>query len=126
MGHQPQRDTDVIVKPPLGGVHVEVGQHWAVLHGGGYDTIEVAEVLEGRYLRPPDVALIATEFCRVRWLTGRLQGQVTDQRAPGHILGRDGHHALLRRADGSLTPWGQAEHERAERRRPCPTCGRSG
>lgn len=103
--------------------HVEVGQEWASLHGGQYDLFRVVEVLEGRYLRKPDAAIIPTEFCRVEWLTGRLRGQTTDQRAPDHILGRGGSHVLYRLPDGTLTDW--AERKEAERKRhePCPTCG---
>lgn len=72
-----------------------VGQQWAVMHGGTHDVFRVVEILPGRYLRPPDVAIIPTEFCRVLWLTGRLKGQTTDQRAPDHRLGGDGRHVLL-------------------------------
>lgn len=81
---------------------VVVGQRWASLHGGIYDTLEVVEVLDGQYLRPPDVALIPCEFCRVKWRSGRLKGQTTDQRAPGHRLGWASGHVLLEQAsDGS-------------------------
>lgn len=75
---------------------LERGQVWAVLHGGIHSTFKIVEILPGKYLRPPDVALIPTEFCRIEWLDGHLKGQTTDQRAPGHRLGWAGGHVLLR------------------------------
>lgn len=54
---------------------VEVNQERVSRHGGIYDVYRVVEVLDGKYLRPPDVALIATEFCRIKYLTGWLAGQ---------------------------------------------------
>lgn len=98
---------------------VEVGQQWA----NRFDhIIEIKELLPGKYLRKPDVALIPTEFVRALVISGRLRGQMIDQRAPDYMLGGDGYLLLYRNADGSLTEFGE---EREARKVPCcPTCGR--
>lgn len=82
--------------------------------GGGYSLFKITEVLDGRYLRPPDVAMIPCEFCRVEYMTGRLQGRTFDQRAPRHRLGNDGRHRLYRGADGVLTDFGRHEERQLE------------
>lgn len=101
--HRSGSERDLRRLPSYGkSYRVVVGQRWAFLHGGIYDTFEVLEVLEGRYLRPPDVAIIPTEFCRVKWLSGRLKGQTRDQRAPGHRLGWGSGNVLVEQAgDGN-------------------------
>ena len=111
----------IVDRAPCTTLPVEKGQQWASLHGGTYSLFEITEVLEGRYLRPPDVAIIPCEFVRVRYIDGRLAGQERDVRASGHRLGF-GSMTLYRHSDGRLTEWGKlAEEARVPK---CHACGR--
>lgn len=97
-----------------------------MLGGGDYSLVRVVELLPGKYLCPPQVTLIPTEFVKVEWLTGRPRGRVTDERAPDFRWGGEGRYVLYRHSDGTLTEFGQQREDEAERRKPCPHCGRSG
>lgn len=112
---------NVVDSAPCTTLPVTKGQQWASLSGGTYSLFEVIEVLEGTYLRPPDVAIIPCEFVRVRYIGGRLDGQVHDQRTPRHRLGF-GKHSLYRHADGRLTEWGKLAEEAKVPK--CHACGR--